>query len=115
MPGDFGGPVCSCAPYHYFCTRDRGCTVHPASPTPFGLRAGDLWQASSKKACCEIVNLCLNVNLCFDVIVPSNISTSLRGALATKQSTLTFLLAARWIASRSLSSGRASRGPVGPQ
>src|SRR5665213_4519082 len=36
MPGDFGGPVCSCAPYHYFCTRDRGCTVHPVSPTPFG-------------------------------------------------------------------------------
>src|SRR5665213_1121429 len=32
MPGDFGGPVCSCAHYYYLCTRDRGCTVHPAFP-----------------------------------------------------------------------------------
>src|SRR5665213_2033371 len=32
MPGDFGGPVCSCAPFFYLCTRDRGCTVHPAFP-----------------------------------------------------------------------------------
>ena len=27
-------PVCSCAPNAHFCTRDRGCSVHPAFPAP---------------------------------------------------------------------------------
>jgi len=27
-------PVCSCAPFLQFCTRDRGCSAHPAFPAP---------------------------------------------------------------------------------
>ena len=27
-------PVCSCAHYLYHCTRDRGCSAHPAFPAP---------------------------------------------------------------------------------
>src|SRR5207302_2675807 len=27
-------PVCSCALYLYYCTRDRGCSVHLAFPAP---------------------------------------------------------------------------------
>src|SRR5689334_10337627 len=28
------GPVCSCAHLLHYCTRDRGCSVHPAFPAP---------------------------------------------------------------------------------
>ena len=32
------GPVCSCAhSFAQFCTRDRGCSAHPAFPAPFFL------------------------------------------------------------------------------
>ncbi len=35
MPGDFRCARCySCAYYHYKCTRGRGCSGHPAFPTP---------------------------------------------------------------------------------
>jgi hypothetical protein len=49
MPGDFGVPVCSCAQLLYSCTRDRGCAVHPVSPTPFGFEGGGFWHDPGEK------------------------------------------------------------------
>src|ERR1700754_2869545 len=35
MSDAYAEPVCSCALYLYpFCTRDRGCSAHPAFPAP---------------------------------------------------------------------------------
>ena len=34
------GPVCSCAFFCALCTRDRGCSVHPAFPAPFASDEG---------------------------------------------------------------------------
>src|SRR5664279_4058997 len=31
-------PVCSCASSSAYCTRDRGCSAHPAFPAPSGWR-----------------------------------------------------------------------------
>src|SRR5262249_48547169 len=40
-------PVCSCAPNYPFCTRDRGCSAHPAFPAPsFLKRCGSCFQNS---------------------------------------------------------------------
>ena len=47
--------------YHYSCTRDRGCTVHPAFPRALhSERAGKL-ASLEQKPCCENENVCLNV------------------------------------------------------
>src|SRR5882724_12896189 len=32
-------PVCSCAFFAHFCTRDRGCSAHPAFPAPSDFKA----------------------------------------------------------------------------
>ena len=34
-------PVCSCAFLLYLCTRDRGCSMHPAFPAPSVSREGE--------------------------------------------------------------------------
>jgi hypothetical protein len=49
------------------------------------------------------------VSFIFSFVVPALLNSSLRGALATKQSSLPVSL---WIASRSLSSGALSRDPL---
>src|SRR5665213_4310362 len=94
MPGDFGGPVCSCAfSLVGLHTRPR---VHraPGIPArPLHLRGGRL-MANLEQAVLrdrEVMSRCY-----------SHVSTSLRGALATKQSTLASLLAEQWIASPTL-------------
>src|SRR5450756_669196 len=61
MPGDFGGPVCSCAPTTSYAHETAGapCTRH--SRAPFALEGcGNYWQTSSN-TCCEIANLCLHI------------------------------------------------------
>jgi hypothetical protein len=41
------GPVCSCAPsYAQNCTRDRGCSAHPAFPAPLVFRRAEVTQSS---------------------------------------------------------------------
>jgi hypothetical protein len=75
-------PVCSCAFPSAFCTRDRGCSAHPAFPAPSDFKARNDSHSSGEWRR-EIADSCP--------------STSLRGALATKQSI--FPLAAPWIAS----------------
>ena len=46
-------PVCSCAHLLYLCTRDRGCSVHPAFPAPSvqmeGKRNAKLGQIMSRE------------------------------------------------------------------
>ena len=44
-------PVCSCAFLYPFCTRDRGCSAHPAFPAPSCLRDND--RQASGKSCRE--------------------------------------------------------------
>src|SRR5450631_1896200 len=46
----------SCAFYHYHCTRDRGCTGHPAFPTP---SLGARFSNGSGALRGGIVNVCL--------------------------------------------------------
>src|SRR5665213_1932395 len=41
-------PVCSCASLSKSCTRDRGCSAHPAFPAPLLSRAGRIWQNSGE-------------------------------------------------------------------
>src|SRR5580658_3013853 len=66
----------------------------PGIPCALGFEGGTYWQTSGE----------ITPREC------GTVSASLRGATATKQSTLT--LAARRIASRSLSSGARSRDPL---
>src|SRR3982074_2896009 len=97
-----------------YCTRDRGCSKHPAFPAPSIGR--EIFQGLGRIAPRdrEVVSVTREV-------VSVTIATSLRGAkrrLVRRSSTSEggsnpFLLyAARWIASRSLSSGAHSRDPV---
>jgi hypothetical protein len=44
-------PVCSCAPPSTHCTRDRGCSAHPAFPAP---SLGENLGQSSGRSCREI-------------------------------------------------------------
>jgi len=37
-------PVCSCAFFAHFCTRDRGCSAHPAFPAPSDFKARNFTQ-----------------------------------------------------------------------
>src|ERR1022692_188319 len=80
--------------YHFSCTRDRGCTVHPAFPRALHSKEGGKSMANLEQSLlreCELMSHCY-----------SHVAASLRGALATKQSILASLLAVRWIASLTL-------------
>ena len=44
-------PVCSCAHYLYHCTRDRGCSAHPAFPAPSDLREGAKITCKARAQC----------------------------------------------------------------
>src|SRR5665213_1631069 len=92
MPGDFGGPVCSCAfSLVGLHTRPR---VHRAPGIParplFSRGAENNGKPRAEHAARSRTHVSTLLR---------NLSTSLRGALATKQSILASLLAARWIAS----------------
>src|SRR5713226_7641937 len=78
------------------CTRGCGCSRHPAFPTP---------SMGAKDKCNDS-----GASRGEDEVVCETIATSLRGA--KRRSNPFFLYAARWIASRSLSSGAHSRDPV---
>src|ERR1700730_25905 len=77
-------------------TRGCGCIGHPAFPAPSYFR-GTKFTQNSDAWCREIAEACL------DVIARSESDEAIHSSLC----------AAKWIASRSLSSGRASCGPVG--
>src|SRR6267143_3907756 len=83
-----------CASFDAHCTRDRGCSAHPVFPAP-SVFEGDVFSITSGASRRENANVCQ-----VPVIARSE---------ATKQS---ILCAARWIASRSLSSGAHSRDPL---
>src|ERR1022692_1680728 len=80
--------------YHFSCTRDRGCTVHPAFPRALHSKEGGKSMANLEQS---VLRECEPMSHCY-----SHVAASLRGALATKQSTLACFLAARWIASLTL-------------
>src|SRR6202035_2337634 len=91
MPGDFGGPVCSCAFSLVGLAHETAgapCARHSRAPFVFeGADPVTLEQTMLRDR--EPMSQCY---------CGPHVSTSLRGALATKQSTLASLLAARWIA-----------------
>src|SRR6266436_3944667 len=87
------------------CTRDRGCSAHPAFPAPSFLEGTDVDANLGQTVPREGGRMPSGVR-----ILKPNFSASLRGAIATKQSSPPRV--AIWIASRSLSSGARSRDPL---
>ncbi len=82
------------------CTRGRGCNGHPAFPTP---SMGGRFMHDSSALRCEAANVCL-------VVIASGAKQSILSL--RRDGLLRFARndgAARWIASRSLSSGARSR------
>src|ERR1700738_1831526 len=85
MPGDSGVLVVTrVRSTTTKCTRGRGCSGHPAFPTPSVSRAERFWQSPGRVAPRD-AQACLLHGSCV-----YNWVTSLRGALATKQSCFLF-------------------------
>jgi len=93
MPGDPGATVVTNARVYYHYTRGCGCIEHPAFPTP-SLGGNHMHNPGASRRG--------NADVC--------LLSSLRGA--ERRSNPLFLSAVLWIASRSLSSGAHSRGPL---
>ena len=95
-PECFGGPVVTCLRGFFTCTQGCGCAKHPAFPAP-----SDFWGTTDDARLGQIVP-----RECEAVFSPRHCERS--------EAIQTVSAEKVWIASsRSLSSGRASRGPVG--
>jgi hypothetical protein len=103
-------PVCSCAFSSAFCTRDRGCSAHPVFPAPSSLLGAEILANlghTMPRECGLTSSRCLGRHEpdISHVIARSESDEAIHASTRAE----------RWIASRSPSSGRAPRGPVGSQ
>jgi hypothetical protein len=55
-------PVCSCAVFYPICTRDRGCSAHPAFPAPSFVRDNDRQTSGASRRENAEVYLVVEVN-----------------------------------------------------
>ena len=106
MPGDSGVLVYSCAFYYTKRTRGCGCSGHPAFPTP-SLWARDKCKPRTLRAARTKSYAELYQRHCEERLV-----RRAQRARRKRRSNPLFLCAAKWIASRSLSSGAHSRDPL---
>jgi hypothetical protein len=108
--GCFGGPVATTLVCFIPCTRGYGCCRHPAFPAPFlgsrrALRAEDSFPSTRAHHAARAWNHGCNYRHCL---------RQTRSIYARERSdeAIHCSLVARWIASRSLSSGAHSRDPL---
>ena len=146
-------PVCSCAFFVSLCTRDRGCSAHPAFPAPSRCFRGREFYSKARAKCaarsrrCDLeiakpctlisppttrpcawrgprraklalevggggsISLLLWQRVCRGTPHPRPLPAASRGE-GSDEANDSARRAARWIASRSLSSGAHSRDPL---
>jgi hypothetical protein len=86
-------PVCSCALAIVFCTRDRGCSKHPAFPAPSSLVGETICKAPGER--CRG-----NAEVCLSPVIASEAKQSIARRKGRMDCFVASLLAMTWISRR---------------